>query len=422
MMLYPVILSGGTGSRLWPMSRAALPKQLLPLTSERTLLQETVLRLHGLDEVASPAIICNQEHRFMIAEQLREINVTPHVLMLEPAGRDTAPAVAVAALHLIAHDPDALMLVLPSDHAIADVAAFHAAITQACRVAEQGYLVTFGIVPQGPMTGYGYIQRGAELETGSGAFAVARFVEKPDLDTARKYVESGDYYWNSGMFLFSARCYLEELERFQPEIIEACRASLEQAYRDLDFYRLGEDAFKTSPASSIDYAVMEKTQRAAVIPVDIGWSDVGSWSALWEFHPKDADGNVSYGEVLLHDVHNSYVNAQRRLVAAVGVQDLIIVETPDAILVAHKDHVQDVKKVVERLQKEGRTEHETHRRCYRPWGSYEGMDQGDRFQVKRITVNPGAHLSLQMHHHRAEHWVVVSGTAQVTIGDEVRLV
>jgi len=421
-MLYPVILSGGMGSRLWPKSRAALPKQLLALASEHSMLQDTVLRLEGLEQLGPPLIISNQEHRFLIAEQLREINVTPQALMLEPVGRNTAPAVAVAALHLLSQAPDALLLVLPSDHAIADVPGFHAAIEQARRCARQGYLVTFGIVPQAPETGYGYIRRGDLLEEDTAIYNVRGFVEKPDLATAQSYLDAGDYYWNSGMFLFSVQRYIDELETHHPEIIAACRTALDQAYSDLDFFRLGEAAFQACPAISLDYAVMEKTGKAAVVPVDIGWSDVGSWSALWQHHAKDSNGNVTSGEVHLLNTRNSYVNAEKRLIAAVGVEDLVIVETADAVLVVHKDHTQDVKKVVERLQREGRTEHEVHRLAYRPWGSYEGMDRGDRFQVKRITVNPGARLSLQMHYHRSEHWVVVSGTAEVTIGGEVRLV
>ena len=432
-MLYPVILSGGTGARLWPQSRAAFPKQLLPLTGQFSMLQETVLRLNAAspDGVAAkseealrlgaPVLVCNQEHRFLIAEQLREIEVEPQVLMLEPCGRNTAPAVAIAALHLLQHDEEALLLVLPADHVISNVSAFHAAIARATQCALQGHLVTLGVTAQEPETGYGYIQRGAVLSGHQDAYAVQRFVEKPDLETAQGYVQSGEYYWNSGMFVFSARRYLEELETFHPEIVATCRKALEEAYRDLDFLRLGEAEFGANPSISIDYAVMEKTQKAAVIPVDIGWNDVGSWAALWQHHDKDEQGNVKRGEVLTFDVQNSFINAERRLIAAIGVQDLVIIETADAILVAHKDHCQDVKKVVEQLQREGRIEHIEHRRAYRPWGTYEGVDKGERFQVKRITVNPGARLSLQMHHHRAEHWVVVSGTAEVEIGDRVQL-
>ncbi len=418
-VLYPVILSRNT-----------VPKQLLPLTSQSSMLQETLLRLRGL-EMAGPVIVSNQEHRFMVAEQLRQIDVTPQALILEPFGRNTAPAVAMAALNLLSQAPDAMMLVLPADHVIADVEAFHQAVAQAKRVTQQGYLATFGVVPKKPETGYGYIQNGGPLErspeAGGGQYAagacrVSRFVEKPDQETARHYVESGEYFWNSGMFLLSAALYMQELERYSPEIASACRAAYKESFSDLDFFRVGPEGFKTCPSVSIDVAVMEKTQKAAMVPVDIGWNDVGSWSALWDFHDKSEQGNVTRGPVVMHDVKNSFISADKRLVAAVGVEDLVIVETIDAVLVTHKDRAQDVKKIVEQLQREGRTEHETHRLVYRPWGSYESIDTGPRFQVKRLIVNPGAVLSLQRHHHRAEHWVVVSGTAEVTSGDDVRLV
>ncbi|HVF10589.1 MAG TPA: mannose-1-phosphate guanylyltransferase/mannose-6-phosphate isomerase, partial [Abditibacteriaceae bacterium] len=425
-----VVLSGGSGTRLWPLSRTTLPKQLLPLTSELSMLQETILRLRGLQEIGAPLVVCNQEHRFLVAEQLRQLDITPLALILEPFGRNTAPAVAVAAMHLLAQisqtddasPSDVMMLVLPADHVITDVPAFHAAIDRARRIAEQGFLVTFGVIPSKPETGYGYIRRGAALEADAEVYAVAHFVEKPDLATAQSYLGAGDYCWNSGMFLFGARQYLAELERFHPDISAACRASLAQAYRDLDFDRLEEENFKASPSLSVDYAVMEKTDKAAVVPIDIGWNDMGSWSALWEFHPKDAAGNVSQGQVVLHNARNCYVQAEKQLVAAVGVEDLIIIETSDAVLVMNKDHAQEVKHVVDYLQQAGRTEHEVHRRVYRPWGSYEGVDRGERFQVKRLVVNPGAVLSLQVHHHRSEHWVVVSGTAEITIDDTVQLV
>ncbi len=425
-MLYPVVLTGGSGTRLWPLSRRTLPKQLLPLTSQHSMLQETLLRLRDLEAVGSASIVCNQAHRFLVAEQLREIDITPQLLMLEPVGRSTAPALAAAALHLQQQDPDALMLVLPADHVIADVPAFYAAIAKAMRVARHGYLAAFGVVPHVPSTSYGYIQRGAIVEDGHGAFSyrayeVSRFVERPDAATAQQYLEAGDYYWNSGMFLFSVRRLLEELEKFQPEMLAACRTAVERGFNDLDFYRLDEESFVQCPALSIDHAVMEKTGCASVVPVDIGWHDVGSWSALWEHLDKDESGNVLRGEVVTHEVRNCYINAERHLVAAVGVDDLIIVETADAVLVMPKDQAHSVKEVVHRLKAEGRTEHEIHRKVYRPWGSTEGMDRGERFQVKRIVANPGATLSLQRHHHRSEHWVVVSGTAQVTIDDEVRL-
>ncbi len=418
-MLYPVILSGGTGVRLWPMSRKSLPKQLLPLITERTMLQETVLRLQGLPELGAPMLICNREHRFLVAEQLREIETVPQAIVLEPAGRNTAPAAAVAAMELVAIDPDALLLILPSDHAITDTPAFHAAIEHARALAAKGRLVTFGIEARHPETGYGYIRRGEKL--GEEAFAVAQFVEKPDAATAQSYLATGEYYWNSGIFLFGARQYLEELERNRPDIVRACRAALTAAFTDLDFYRLGEKEFNASPAESIDVAVMEKASSSAVIPVAMGWSDIGSWPALWEFQPKDADGNVAHGAVFMEDTRNCYVRSERRLVATIGVEDLIIVETPDAVLIADKAHAQDVRKVVDRLKREGRPEHEEHRKIYRPWGSYEGMDSGHRFQVKRIIVNREAQTSLQRHFHRSEHWVVVSGTAEITVGDQTRM-
>ena len=420
-MIHPVILSGGSGSRLWPLSRAAYPKQLLALTSKRSLLQETLLRLQGLPALAAPLMVCNHEHRFLVAEQMREIEVAPQVLMLEPLGRNTAPAIAVAALYLAARDPEALLLVLASDHVIADVSAFHECVAQAVEVAQTGQLTTFGIVPTAPETGYGYIERGAPLNE-NGAYKVERFVEKPDAATAEAYLASGDYFWNSGMFVFPATQLLQELENFHPEILSACREALDKAYSDLDFYRLHEESFAACPSLSIDYAVMEKTAHAAVVPSNMGWSDVGSWSALWDHQPKDENGNVTRGETFMHDTRNCYINADKRFVATVGVENLIIAETTDAILIAHKDHAQDVKKVVEWLAKEKRFEHQTHRHVYRPWGSYEGVERGERFQVKRITVKPGEKLSLQMHHHRAEHWIVVSGTAEVTVNDDVRLV
>lgn len=421
MKIYPVILSGGSGTRLWPLSRAALPKQLLALVSDQTMLQETALRLADAADLMPPLMVCGNEHRFMIAEQMRQIGITPLGIMLEPEGRNTAPAVAAAAHYLLATDPDAVMLVLPADHVIEDVPAFHAAIARAASAVAAGSLATFGIVPSGPETGYGYIRRGDAVPASDGCFSVARFVEKPDLATAVSFIADGCYLWNSGMFLFSAARYLEELETFRPDIAACAKKAVSEGYRDLDFCRLHETSFAACPSESIDYAVMEHTRHAVVVPAAIGWSDVGSWSALWEVQPSDAQGNVLRGDVYTDGVTNSLIRAESRMVAVIGLSDLVVVETDDAVLVAHKDQVQRVKQIVDYLKKNKRSEHINHTRVYRPWGCYEGIDVGDRFQVKRITVNPGEKLSLQMHHHRAEHWVVVSGTARVTCGDVVKL-
>jgi mannose-1-phosphate guanylyltransferase / mannose-6-phosphate isomerase len=420
--LYPVILSGGSGTRLWPLSRAALPKQLLPLVGNRTMLQETVLRLQGLSGIAPPLVVCNNDHRFLIAEQLREIGIPPAGIYLEPVGRNTAPAAATAALTLSKADENAIMLLLPADHLVRDVSAFHHAVDQGMKAVQAGFLVTFGIVPGSPETGYGYIQRGEALTGVEGTHRVARFVEKPDLKMAESMLASGDYLWNSGMFLFSAKQYLDELRGYQPDMVTACEQALEGSHRDLDFCRLGKTAFESSPSNSIDYAIMERTQHAAVVPADIGWSDIGSWSALWEVGAKDGAGNIARGDVYLDGVKESYIRADSRMVAAIGVDHLLVVETPDAVLVADKSKAQEVKKVVEHLKASNRSEHEFHTRVFRPWGWYEGIDAGDRFQVKRIMVKPGEKLSLQMHHHRAEHWVVVSGTARVTCDDTVKIV
>lgn len=416
-MIVPVILSGGSGSRLWPLSRELYPKQLLPLIGERTMIQDTLLRLEGLSGLAPPVIVCNQEHRFLVAEQLRRIDVSPAAILLEPVGRNTAPAVAVAAARILeqgGQGEDPVLLVLPADHVIRDVDAFHAAVEAGAALAEQGSLVTFGIVPDRPETGYGYIR----AQEKNGPSAVAEFVEKPDAETAARYCASGDYFWNSGMFMFRASRYVDELRKFHEDMVASCVAAVAQARADLDFIRLGEEAFAQCPANSIDYAVMEKTDAAMVVPMDAGWSDVGSWSSLHQVSDKDEAGNVKVGDVLVEDTRNCYLYASDRLVATVGLEDCIVVETKDAVLVAPRDRGQDVKKLVEALKRNGRGETALHREVFRPWGSYDGIDAGDRFQVKRITVKPGAVLSLQMHHHRAEHWIVVQGTARVTRGDE----
>jgi mannose-1-phosphate guanylyltransferase/mannose-6-phosphate isomerase len=420
--LHPVVLCGGAGSRLWPMSRQLLPKQFLPLVSERTMLQETVERLRGLAGVEPPTVVSNNEHRFLVAEQLRAIGAPPRTQILEPVGRNTAPAVAVAALALERADPGAIMLVLPADHLIRDVETFHLAIEKAAAAARDGLLVTFGIRPDHPATGYGYIEGGERVAGHDSVFHVRRFVEKPDAATARKFLDQGAFAWNSGMFVLGARRYLEELERHAPAMLAACRTAWEKAATDLDFVRLDAQAFGACPADSIDYAVMEKTDAAAVVPVDIGWSDVGSWATLWEVGEKDAAGNVLRGDVHVQAAENCYVRAEDRMVSVLGLSDAVVVETSDAVLVASKEEAQKVKDIVGRLDAAKRTEHVSHRRVYRPWGYYESIDAGERFQVKRLMVKPGAALSLQMHHHRAEHWVVVSGTAKVTRGDEVTLV
>jgi len=418
-MMVPVILSGGAGTRLWPLSREAYPKQFIPLLNEDSLLQATVRRLDGLTGCAAPVFVCNDQHRFLVAEQLRQLGVTPGAIMLEPAARNTAPAVACAALH--AGGDDTLLLVLPADHVIVDAAAFRAAVVAARLHAMAGHLVTFGIVPDQPETGYGYIRKGDPVRSGNNTscFRVAEFVEKPDVETARHYLASGAYYWNSGMFMFRADAYLRELEHHAPAILSACRQACVAAESDLDFLRLGGDAFSACPADSIDYAVMEKTEGAVVVPLDVGWSDLGSWSALYAAGQPDADGNVVRGDVLMHDVHNCYLHSEDRLLAAVGLVDHVVVETADAVLVAPKSRVQEVKQIVEQLKAQKRSEHVFHSRVYRPWGSYQDIDVSDRFRAKRITVNPGASLSLQLHHHRAEHWVVVHGTARIVRDGEV---
>lgn len=443
-MILPVIMAGGSGSRLWPLSRSQYPKQFLPLVNNTSMLYDTVARLSGLN-CARPLLICGEDHRFIAAEQLRESlegmasdafrqnREEDGGIILEPSGRNTAPAVALAAFEVLgplaaAHALDAeiydpVLLILAADHAIADVEAFHRAVAEALVHASQGKLVTFGVIPQSPETGYGYIRADRASQIGTDkAMTVAEFVEKPDLDTAEHYLASGNYYWNSGMFMFRASRYLEELKNFRPDIHEACREAMAGAKSDYDFIRPAKDIFAQCPEDSIDYAVMEKTNEAVVVPLDCGWSDVGSWSALWDVAAKNEDDNVLKGDVLVHDTRSCYLQSDKKLIAAVGLENVVVVESDDAIVVAAKDRVQDVKKIVEDLNAQDRSEAKLHRKVYRPWGFYDSVDCGERFQVKRIVVNPGAQLSLQMHHHRAEHWIVVSGTAQVTCGDKVFLV
>ncbi|NFV78533.1 mannose-1-phosphate guanylyltransferase/mannose-6-phosphate isomerase [Magnetospirillum aberrantis] len=408
--LVPVILSGGAGTRLWPLSRETFPKQLLPLCSERTLLQETALRLG-----TPPVVVCNQEHRFIVAEQLRQVGIDPKAVIIEPMGRNTAPAAAVAALSLDGQ-PDTLMLVMPSDHMIRNAKAFRDAVELALPLARDGFLVTFGITPTEARTGFGYIRRGEAL---GGGYRVDRFAEKPDAATAEEYVASGEYYWNSGIFLFSPESFLAELAAFEPDMVESCRQALAQGQRDLFFLRLSEPVFAAMRGQSIDYAVMEHTRRAAVIPVaDLGWSDVGSWSALWQEETRDEAGNVLKGDVVALDTVNSYVRSEGRLVTTVGVENLVVVATDDAVLVADRNADQDVKLVVDHLNARSRREAKHGARTWRPWGWFETTDHGERFRVKHIQVDPGAKLSLQKHWHRSEHWVVVTGTAIVTKGDE----
>ncbi len=412
----PVILSGGAGTRLWPLSRELFPKQFLPLAGSHTMIQDTLLRLSGLTEVNAPVIICNEDHRFLVAEQMRQIDCKPSAIILEPVGRNTAPAVAVAAINQ--EKGDEVMLVLPADHVIKNLVAFHAAIRKGLKEAEAGRLVTFGIVPTMPETGYGYIRAGKAAK-GSEALPIDAFVEKPDLATAQKYLKAGNYFWNSGMFMFKPSVLLAEIKKHSPKIAPACIKALKNGNSDTDFVRLEKEAFSSSPSISIDYAVMEKTERGSMIPLDAGWNDVGSWAALADVNPADASGNVVTGDVMTQKVKNSCIIASNRLVAAVGIEDHVIVETADAVLVAHKSQVQDVKAIVDQLRAAKRCEAVNHRRVNRPWGTYETVDISERFQVKRITVNPGSTLSLQMHDHRAEHWVVVKGTAKISKGNEV---
>jgi mannose-1-phosphate guanylyltransferase len=412
-MIVPVIMAGGSGSRLWPLSRARHPKQFLPLSSDKTMLQETVARLSQLP-LSESVTVCNEEHRFLVAEQLREIDSLGKIV-LEPAGRNTAPAIALAALSV---DNDPLLLVLAADHVIEKIDAFIDSVHRAIPLADAGKLVTFGIVPTEPHVGYGYIEAGQELVVG---FTVASFKEKPDMQTAGDYLKAGGFYWNSGMFLFRASRYLEELQAFRPDIYQACVNSVASTQADLDFIRVDAEAFRSCSSESIDYAVMENTSDAAVVPLDAGWSDIGSWSSLWDVGHKDEAGNVAAGDAMLHETKDSYVRADDKLVATIGVENLVIVSTKDAVLVAHKDRAQDAKIIAEQLKAEARSEWELHREVYRPWGKYDSIDNGTRYQVKRITVNPGAKLSVQKHLHRSEHWVVVSGTAKVTNGEDTFL-
>ncbi len=448
-MILPVIMAGGAGTRLWPLSRGNFPKQFLPLTSSHSMLQETVLRLQGVPHLP-PLFICNEEHRFIAAEQVRQLDLQGAGILLEPVGRNTAPAIALAAFKAIRDaqlkqsdasltDPavadDPLLLVLAADHVIEQTGAFHQAIAQAQQLAEAGQLVTFGIVPTHAETGYGYIKRGAPLSGAEGvgsepvgseergaeqAFVVTAFVEKPDAETAQHYLASGEFYWNSGMFMFKASRYLDELKQHRPDIYAACERAMAQQLPDLDFIRIDTEAFIACPDDSIDYAVMEKTDSAVVVPLDAGWNDVGGFAALWQVSEKDAAGNAVKGDVISTATTNTYVHSEDKLVATVGVDNLVIINTKDAVLVAHKDRVQDVKTIVNQLKASGRTEATFHREVYRPWGKYDSVDHGERFQVKRITVKPGAKLSVQMHHHRAEHWIVVSGTARVTLDETVQ--
>ncbi len=420
-MIIPVILAGGSGTRLWPLSREQYPKQLLSLVDDRTMLQNTVLRLTSFEGVGNILVLCNEDHRFMVAEQLRAIGVSDASIVLEPVGRNTAPAVAVAALKALEMSKDAVLMVLPADHSIEEVEALHKAIEAGRDLAGNDFLITFGIVPKSPETGYGYIRKGAPVSdngsTGQ-AVSIAEFVEKPDAATAEGYLKSGDYCWNSGMFMFRADRVLSELERFVPDIVASCRKAVDEGRKDLDFFRLGKEAFSACPSDSIDYAVMEKTDRGAMIPLSAGWNDLGSWDALWQVGQKDAQGNVIRGDVLTHDVKNSFLHAESRMIAAVGIENHVVVETADAVLIAPRDRVQEVKKIVSQLKTVMREEAAIHKKVYRPWGSYEGIDLSANFQVKRITVKPGARLSLQKHFHRAEHWVVVRGTALVTKDDK----
>ena len=417
MKIIPIILSGGSGKRLWPLSRKQYPKQFLPLVGDNTMLQETILRLSGLDNLADPIIICNADHRFLVAEQCKQIDIKNPTIILEPVGRNTAPAIAAAAFQSLKSTDDGILLVLSSDHIIQDVEAFHRAINIACKQAKDGKLATFGIVPTNANTGYGYIK--LSKDHSNGAFKVEEFIEKPDLKTVESFLEQGNYLWNSGMFMFKATKLIEELTIHSPNIIKSVKDALKSAKKDLDFIRLDKKSFELSPSDSIDYALMEKSDNAVVIPLDAKWKDIGAWTALYDMGIKDKNGNVIKGDVITKSTTNSYINADHRMVLTIGLDNLIIVDTPDAIFIATKDKAQEVKSVVESLQANDRSESDTHRKVYRPWGWYDSIESGKSFQVKRLHIEPGAKLSLQMHHKRAEHWVVVSGTASVTNGDQI---
>lgn len=443
MTIYPVILAGGSGSRLWPLSREYYPKQFLPLIGSTSMLQETVKRLDSIENVASPIAVCNELHRFMLMDQMKATGIESASVVVEPAGRNTAPALTLAALraqHLVKNgDEDPILLVMPSDHLITDTQGFQQAVRLGTALASQGYLVTFGVVPDGPETGYGYIKKGGSIEsTNESAFRLEAFVEKPGLDVAKQYVESGQYFWNSGIFMMRTGVWLSELDRHRPDIADVVREAYSKGQEYFEYFRPDADTFQACPSDSIDYAVMEKAVASsgsnaphlnnasgaigcAVVPIDVGWSDIGAWSALWEHHEQDEAGNVIQGDVYTDSTKNSLLIGQHRLVATVGLEDVVVIETADAVLVARKDRVQDVKEIVQRLRDEGRPEADIHRKVHRPWGAYEVLDGGPGFQVKRLTVNPGASISLQFHHHRAEHWVVVRGTAKVTRDEEVFL-